>query len=683
MSDDVQERQLLSRLVPDPEMGDLLGFLATSYELDPEFFDSDWLPTIAGLKAHNDRSRRGRLELERALAGTKAVLLVDAQAYRERPRSLRVEVCPGLGEGRRKLHAKVSVLVYDRAVRVTLGSANLTHAAYRENREIVTVWTVRPEDTADGSAIRSLLNALPDAMRDWWGASRSIDQVLELANERLRAWPRSDDAADAVPVLSGRGTPLWEQVLDAWGPRKLASVHIASPFWSSETGPNRAVAKFADSLASRGLLLEDTTLELRCELTITPTHEHEPVLPAGLAALDLPPGLRGRARPVDARVLPDEVGGRKDHEGTRKLHAKVVVLSDGERALAYCGSANFTAYGWGFHASRRHAEAGVLVEGQTRALMALLPPLDPEGTTVVLGSLDRGVGPSDDDEVALPWPAFIRGLWLRRRGEGHEIHLDVDVVAAERAGWALWMPREDQGTVLVDHRAGATVPSAIPLSAEAVAELLVERRLLYREPGHAEPRSLPLNVDPDLRETLPMTTGGQDPREDELLSFYLGRIAYEDAFPDDSSDGSIEGDDDDPPVLRIGGVDTSGIKTYQMRLFVDALPGVREDLLRASRSPSSMRVALVGPVSPVALAREVALHRTRSWAAKGFQLVEILACVEEAARLDVRPEHRERWQDATDDARNTLERLLDGITQVDETFQSYRARVLSRATGNP
>jgi len=113
-------RKLMDRLGGNPDVfGPLLGLLATTYEFDATFCELDFLPACLGLGGWDDRSWTSRIALEKALSSIEAiVLLMDGRRYRGRPRSLHLEVRPGIGSQGELLHAKVLLLVYERAVRL-------------------------------------------------------------------------------------------------------------------------------------------------------------------------------------------------------------------------------------------------------------------------------------------------------------------------------------------------------------------------------------------------------------------------------------------------------------------------------------------------------------------------------------------------------------------------------------
>jgi phosphatidylserine/phosphatidylglycerophosphate/cardiolipin synthase-like enzyme len=136
--DSLDHRKIMDWVRPDiVAHGNVIAMLGTTFELDPTFFDSDYLPTFLGLGAWEDTSWTNRVAMQRALANTEAtVVMMDARRFRGRPRSLHIEVVPVVGSGGMKLHAKVLIVVQERAVRLLVGSANLTDSGYRYNREV-------------------------------------------------------------------------------------------------------------------------------------------------------------------------------------------------------------------------------------------------------------------------------------------------------------------------------------------------------------------------------------------------------------------------------------------------------------------------------------------------------------------------------------------------------------------
>jgi hypothetical protein len=134
---DAAQRRLLDRLRPDTSRtGRVRRLLATTHNLQADFFDADFLCTALSIAQADFAGHSEQIALQRKLAGLDySGVLCEARAYEQRP-SLRTVVHPVTVRGA-CLHAKLVVIEYDHAVRVLVGSANLTSTGYRENREVL------------------------------------------------------------------------------------------------------------------------------------------------------------------------------------------------------------------------------------------------------------------------------------------------------------------------------------------------------------------------------------------------------------------------------------------------------------------------------------------------------------------------------------------------------------------
>ena len=203
----------------------------------------------------------------------------------------------------------------------------------------------------------------------------------------------------------------------------------------------------------------------------------------------------------------------------------------------------------------------------------------------------------------------------------------------------------------------------VSLNRDSLTRLLREQEVLIQWDACPEGRSFPVNVTEAARPGLPISPGSGRPAEQHLIAYYQGRVTWEDLFPDPSlKDASgIEAQD----VQDEEGVDTSQIQSYIVREFVEALKGIRDDLKAASQSSRAcMQLALLGAVSPVALARRVveAAHEgERTPTATGFQLVEILTCLDVARNYDAAPMFRDEWCRLVDDAVSRIAKMLDEL----------------------
>jgi hypothetical protein len=503
----------------------------------------------------------------------------------------------------------------------------------------------------------------------------SARQVQALALERLDEWAVADTNTAQWFVWGGGERALWQQFLDRWPlTEQIERITVVSPFWSEEheRGP---ITLFVTALKERGHLIPDAELVLLTEAAADTQMTYKPQLPVSFHDFDARVlGVAAKALAVDPRVPPEEVGMGEEFTGIRSLHAKVVLLEGGHISLLFIGSANFTRHGWGFLADPRGAniEAGLIVRrsGPARSLLHDLIPT-PTGSAVPLASAAAGrlalPDPSPDE---LPWPTFLREVVLApSENDPEQLDLVVHVTDLIEGPWRIaHLPTEDsykQTLLVVEHPEPGIPNYRVSLGTDSLGRLLRGQEVLVEWWQYSEGRPFPLNVAVSARTTLPISPGTGHPQEQHLIAYYQGRITWEELFPDSEATAGQRTDYHDSDTLS--GVDTSRIQSYIVREFVEALKGIMDDLQAAAMSSKArMRLALLGAVSPVALAArvmEAAQTRERTPVAAGFQLVEILGCLDAARHCAAAPLFRTDWLLLIDEARRRVVAMLDTLQQ--------------------
>lgn len=687
MKDDqtISARKLIDRLVPDAHWGDMQGMIATSFELRPDFLEMDFLPSAFGLGAWDDRSWATRIALEKRLFELDAaVILTEARRYRGRPRSLRLDVRPAVSPHGSALHAKVTLLLFENAVRLIVGSANLTKQGYRENREVVAVLTATNKSKKEAALITQGLNGMEAALANWLTADAR--KLIQRALDTLKPWLNGNVDLDTSFVWSNGQDRLWRAFVDRWPVGEpIKRVSLLSPFWSQDA--SLTLTAFLGQLKNAAPLATDAEVRLLTDAYENPNGDVVPVLPPGYAAQDWRAlGVRATAQPVSPKVHPEELGGMEGFTGTRALHAKVVLVEGTRTGLAYLGSANFTGHGWGFIPGETNAntEAGLILRRslQSPVFDFLLPDLI--GKPVLLSDANvhslraPEIGPAEE-----PWPEFVRQVLLVPI-TGLDEQLELRFEVAPNGASFLWQARildkdgaVGESLVPIERTKDSTETSfSVPLSPGILTRLLTDQEVLIAWSACPAGRSFPINVHPSARATLPISPANQSIGETQLVSYYQGRIAWEQLFPDpDGDDPGGSGPALAKPVDA--GVDKSRIQSYQIREFVEALAGLKQDLQKATQSEQSMRLALLGPVSPVALAQtilEAAKSGRRTPTAAAFQLVEILACLKSARKQPVADRLSPAWQQHLGHSIGKIVRLLDQIVAAHpELFASSKA----------
>jgi phosphatidylserine/phosphatidylglycerophosphate/cardiolipin synthase-like enzyme len=363
-----QSRKLIDQLEGEPAFGPLIAVLATTFDLTPDFVELDFLPSLVRVPAWDDRKIRARVQLEAELGRLDAVcLLQEASRFQGRPRSLRVHVTPASPASGGVLHAKVTLLVYAEAVRLVVGSANLTPLGYRENREVTVTLTASAKRQGEATLVLAAVERMPTVLGAWW--SPSAELVVSRARDLLKTWAAPGDRpADERFAWSGGAATLWPQFLEMWPQGEpIERIRIVSPFWSDaiDSGP---VPILLSELRARGARLDGARLELLTGAAMDAGEKGIPVLPASYAAFDFGAfGVEAFALAVKTRVDAEDVD-RDDVLRERTLHAKVVLVDGPKTRLAYAGSANFTAPGWGFTLRASNIEAGMLIRRSRKDL---------------------------------------------------------------------------------------------------------------------------------------------------------------------------------------------------------------------------------------------------------------------------------------------------------------------------
>ena len=348
---------------PPQGAGDPVGCLASTYTFSPGLFDEQCLARF--LEIESEPNREGLaflLERESRLGSVYAGVLVDyTQAGVEH--SLRWDVLPVRIRGG-KQHAKLSLLVWSRHVRIIVASANLTDPGYRANYE-VTGSIDCTVDAGNGDLIagairflRSLLRLVPAGTEHPPEVGRA-EGFLEQVERQVRSWKesrrRGSIRRELVCTLPAGGpghagrSGLGEAI-EACRAR-AGSPHvawIASPFFDADEETSRVTAALCKAMA-RGRARE---LYFCVPLSGGAEKSAVPRLAAPKAILLTPRNYQGS---VTVQILPDADADKN----RRPWHAKMLGLRSDQYSALMIGSSNFTCAGMGV-TEYRNAEANLL-----------------------------------------------------------------------------------------------------------------------------------------------------------------------------------------------------------------------------------------------------------------------------------------------------------------------------------
>lgn len=515
----VRAGSMLELWRPPNGAGEPLGCISTTYTFQPAMFDEYCLARFLDIESEPNREGLAYLlEREQRLESVYAGVLVDhSQAGVEH--SLRWDVLPvRIWAG--KQHAKLSVLAWERHVRVIVASANLTEPGYRSNQEVAGTVDLSPEE-ADldvlGQSLeflRALLEFVPGASENPAVVRRAAG-FLDDVQRHTRTWRGLGRGRRVrqmlVPTLPAHGTrkaaSAMGGVIGAFYQRGRTphKAWIASPFFDKGEERSRVLSKLFSAMA-RGI-----DRELRICVPAAPGEQ-----PADKPRLAAPRALwrsaGGHATTITVEMLP----GTDGDENRRPWHAKMLAMQSNRYVGLMIGSSNFTSAGMGV--GRYHnAEANLLTLAERVAYgreTANLEAVWPETTLVEKPGKAEWIEAQPDqveeeanEAVRLPAGFLYAGY---RAGKVREVVLGLEPEQIP-AAWSVHSCGHDGRELLAsaDWLAnGRPAHAVMPWEPEQPPE-----KLLVRWAG--KEALLPINVE-DAR-ALPLPAGLERMSADELL----------------------------------------------------------------------------------------------------------------------------------------------------------------------
>ncbi|MFT4086523.1 MAG: hypothetical protein QM658_05110 [Gordonia sp. (in: high G+C Gram-positive bacteria)] len=439
--------------------GDPVAVLATTFTLEPEFFENNCLARFLAVDAVDEGTKSiddivARVEMEEALRLPAVTVLADRRAQCERT-SLRWDLLP-VAVPTGLLHSKVAIILWEKATRVIVGSANLTEAGYRRNIEIGLAADLGPSCLFPGSVLNDIADQV-ESYLDYLGVGQVEIPAVRRARETLALFrDRAADQTDAssqtlvacAPTAEGAG-PL-DALRLAWRGKEPTQATHVSPFWDKD---NDTVLT-----AVHGLLQGRPAA----------TRRHTVSAAVGLdGAVAFPLGMQPRG----VEVCRFDV----DDGNVRSLHAKSLVIRSAGWVSALVGSSNHTRAGLGLGGPRRHRELNIWLGAATDTPEGkVLLELDRRGAPVPDGTAFEPLLDEDEPEDVAVLPLFFGLCRVGRAEDGSwQVITMFDPLDKLAAPWSVHRP---DGAVLVDDTDwGGRAEIAFPVAEDALPVFLTVR----------------------------------------------------------------------------------------------------------------------------------------------------------------------------------------------------------------
>lgn len=592
-------RRMLSLWEPPAGAGDPIGVLATTFTLDTALFEEECLTRFAGVQS--DPNRDGalyRIEREEKLAVLLCAAVVADIHHCGGRRSLRWDLLASRPDSG-VMHAKISLLAWQRHVRAIVASANLTADGYRRNQECAAVL-----DFDLSFADRGVLDPLLEYLREILGTTAAgqardrAQQLLEWVDAHL---PHNEAPVRGLQrrlVLVGPKRPNAFDQLDTYLPApRPETAYVVSPFFDQAARPEGPEKRLWSMLRQRG----DAELQLHVAGEYAPEISKWRLQVPAHVVKSIPAGRAGVSlslHPLPVADVPTDSGKER-----RPLHAKTLTLCHSSWVAWMVGSSNFTSAGTGMIQRGRNYEANVLYFLRADASDPLYRQIEAgglRGGEAIDADVQAEFEPAfgDESEAAdLPaLPAFFAEANLEASSEAHH-ELSLRFIPARSP--ASWRLRHEDGLVLDEPRwrvEGKPESIAVRLDRNGAPPSLL--RAEWEKDGVVCAADWPVNV------------GNVDalPAPDELRNLSLAAllVLLSSARPlhevmrgwlrrqgdDDDADGFDAAELIDPHQK----VDTSGFLVKRVQRACGALQQIRERLEAPVLSEAALAWRLDGPV---------------------------------------------------------------------------------------
>ena len=645
-------------------VGEPVACIASTFEFDAGFFETELIPRFLGLTFdHTENELTFLIEREEKLAQTSTAVLVDIHKVDPGQTTLRWDQVPIAVPGAQSIqHSKIVLLVWEKLIRVIIGSANLTRPGYRRNREVFAALDFYDDaESVPGLVAEDTIGLLerilgwsrvPDATRQ-----RILD-TLTVARNKLSGWatmpadfrPREKPKVRLVATCPAAGNAgpasAIDQVLSLWGSRSVSQVTVFTPFvGQSDGGGDKVVQRLSMMPRSRdcvGWLVAPRR----------PAEADDPVIRVGL------PESFGKAWSDAFRTrggerilaLPEFVKGIDKVK--RPLHSKLLSLANDQHHFLMMGSSNFTPHGMGVGVF--NVEANLLFEDVAAdAWDRLELPISWDDWRPKCElQWDQQYAPAEDctDKAAMLSRFFVCASYSQVTGV---LKVTLDRSVPEPVEWTIQLKGLDkEELVLFRHATGTALTELTYIFAEgsraaSLTALLIEWQDSELQTRQAARLIVSIERKEDLAASNHLAALGVDAMIDCLIH---GRSLAE--WQEGQLNRSTPGVSLNEALDSLRSVDTSSYTLYQVRRFGRAMSGMCERMERVVLVPEAVRYRLFSdPLGPLSLGKALTASENAGTLAamsgehRLFLLAELLLSVAQSARCMLKSSDKKsrRW----------------------------------------
>lgn len=637
-------------------VGEPVACVASTFEFNAAFFEAELLPRFLGLRFdHTENEMTFLIEREERLALAAAAVLVDVHKVDPGQTTLRWDQVPIAVPGSQSIqHSKITVLAWEKLIRLIVGSANITRPGYRRNREVFAALDFYDDAKSPPRRLIKDSLALLEGILNWARVPAATQErtreTISLIRDKLVGWPAMSeefrpreqprvsvivtcpaiDREEARSALNG--------VAEKWGSRSVSQLTVVTPFAGKSDGEQEKVVQRLSEIPRTRDCVGWLVAPRR------PADESEKKVRVALpqtfgTAWKQSFGSRG-----GAQVLAIPLSVKGVDKVNRVLHSKILSLESADHHFLMIGSSNFTPHGMGVGV--HNVEANLLFEGPGDDAWERidLPVSWDEWRAVDDVYWDEQPEPAEDtidDASTLP-PFFACASYSQVTGE---LQVTLNRSCAEPIEWAIRLKGIEGDELPLFSRATSeggeslTHNFAEESRSASLTALLVEWKDVVGA-FHQARLIVSIASKNDLVASEQFRAFGVDAMIDCLVH---GRSLAE--WQERQANKKALGSGLSEALDSLRAVDTSGYLLYQVRRFGRAMSGLCERLERVVLLPTAVRYRLFNdPLGPIALAEALTKGRgvnsgslaTLSDEHRLFLLAELLLSVAHTSRRQLK-----------------------------------------------
>lgn len=587
----IEGGHLLDRWLPPEGAGRPIGCITTSFIFEPDFFEGECLSRFLGFDGVRGETSELAyvIEEEERLAETRVCAIVD-RSQAPGNRNLRWDLL-SVSPRRGLLHAKMTLLAWERFVRVIVSSANLTRTAYRSNVEVAISLEAHEGSELPAPLFRDLLDALsriadlaPPEPSGGGPIKRAVETIARsqaiIDGFGLRPAP-SRGAPRIALAMSGQDLELLSALPTVWSGPVPRWATVLSPFFDTGRQATPAAGALEHLLARTGE--REVTFVLPADQLSERTIVRAP--------RSLQAAMSSGAEPRFEAFPPDPTGD------PRRLHAKALVLESADWVAAFIGSSNFTSAGYGLSGAS-HVEVNVALGADAGSEMGkALSKLIPQGEELDIAEVDWESQEDEDEEPPRPVPWGFLSC-LAEPGPPPLLLLEVDDSTLPEE-WSVSTPADFALTNVVAWVEAGNQPRLELALPDDSLPFWVKVR--WREDQEWFEAGMPVNVTDPSKLPPPLELRSL-PVELLLRVLASSRPIYESMAVEIERREAVRSGNLPPELDPLKRYSNVGQLLGRARRVSAALEGLRNRLEQPVGSLDTLRWRLFGPVGPKAIA---------------------------------------------------------------------------------